>query len=70
MTDEENLSLLWGNSDDFKDRMEQLDILVRESPDELKRLDVYKDIIDIAQDILGTAWAGYSSIAQSHLPEH
>lgn len=69
MTDEDMLSL-WGNFDDLKDRMEQLELVVNDEPDELKQLDILHDVMDIAQDIQSTAWAGYSNIAQSHLPEH
>lgn len=69
MTDEDMLSL-WGNFDDLKDRMEQLELVVNDEPDELKQLDILHDVMDIVQEILGTAWAGYSNIAQSHLPEH
>lgn len=70
MTEEETLSLLRNNSDEFNDRIKQLDMLMRKNPDELKRLDVYKDIMDIAQDIQSTVWAVYSNIADNHLPEH
>lgn len=61
---------LWGDFDDLKDRMEQLELVVNDEPDELKQLDILHDVMDIVQEMSGTAWTGYSNITQSHLPEN